>query len=128
MSIELKRSNLNQICKIVLAYMREGLTMENFLFDFDLSQRQFNRYLKKNKKLQNTIEDGLAFFKSSWQRKLANAMMDSRVNQTLAKMAFENALGWSEAAQRRQSEAKPKRAYKVILDMGPEEGENENEK
>lgn len=128
MALELKKKYLNEICEILIEYLKEGNTVEGFLTDFNFSKRKWRKLLSRSKKLKNTLEDGNTFYKAFWQRKLTVEMENKRSNSTLAKMAFENSLGLTEFAQKNIDQDKPAKRYKVYLDLGPEsKGEKEND-
>jgi hypothetical protein len=126
MAFDLKKGNLNEVCEIIKGYMEEGKTLERFLADFRFSKRKWKKFVSKNKKLQLAIEDGLVFYKAFWQTRLSVEMNRRSGNPTLAKMAFENALGWTDSAQKREDEEKPSKRYKVYLDLRPEKEDIED--
>lgn len=124
MGLRLKKKSLKAIIRTVQEYLADGQTVEEFLYDFRLSEKKWNKFVLKHKKLRNAISDGLVFYRSYARRQLKKDMNRKKggANTVLAKMAYEDALGWTEAAIKRNQQAAPKKMYKVILDLGPEEG------
>lgn len=123
MPLQLRKDSLFAIVMQVKKYLARGDTLENFLTDFEFSKRQWDKFVTKNKKLQYAIEDGLVYYKSYWQRELAENMYDKNGSATLAKLAFENALGWTEAARKRNQGERRRKRFKLVLDLGVEKEE-----
>ena len=123
MPLQLEKKRTRYIINLVQDYMREGQSLECFLTDFDVSVIKWDKFVKRNKKLQKALVDGAVFNKAHWQRVLAKEMKrrNSR-NTNLIKMAVENALGWTELAQKMKIQEKPRKMYKVYVDMCPEDG------
>lgn len=122
MALELTKKNVVHIIAIVQDYQREGNSLNAFLTDFYLSNKEWKKFVRKNKKLRTAIDDGLVYYKAYWERSLAKAMKSKRGNAALEKLAYENALGWASSSRDLESGKNDVGMYKVILDLGPEEG------
>lgn len=122
MPLYLNKKALKHHIRLVHKYQKEGQTLNAYMVDFNLSERDFKKYVAKHKKLRYAIQDGLVFYKAFWERKLTKGIDSGRSNQTLMKLAVENALGWTELSQRTKTKEKPRKMYKVYVDLGPEEG------
>jgi len=124
MALKLNKECLFAVCVHVKNYLKNGSTLERFLTDFSFSKRQWDKYVSKNKKLQYAIEDGLIYYKAFWQDSLNADMLNKNTNSALTKLAYENALGWSESARKRNAGEKTRKRFKLVLDLGPEDESN----
>ena len=124
--MNLNKDTLESVCILIKDYLREGKSLEMFLADWNIPKKQWNKFLRKNKKVQETLDDGLIYYKAHWQRKLDKAMFKRGGNSALAKMAFQEALGWTQEAEKRQRANEKRPRFKLILDLGPDEEENNN--
>ena len=122
MALPLKKRNLNYIIEIVQDYQRNGSSLNAFLTDYFISNKEWKKFVKKNKVLRNAIEDGQVYYKAFWEREMARAMNSKNGNSTLQKLALENALGWTALSKEENAGDNNPKMYKVILDLGPEDG------
>ena len=125
MAFKLRKTDMVEICEILKAYLAEGNTIEVFLTDFKYSKKKWDKFVRNNKLVQEAIQDGNVYYKAFWQKRLSSEMDNKRSNSTLAKLAFENSLGLTDAALKAKEKDLPTKRYKVYVDLGPEKSEEE---
>lgn len=111
---ELCKKECWKVQAILRQYFRNGKTLEQFLFDFDITMGEWNCFLKKNKKLKKFIVDCQPFYKAYWQQEASTLMKKHGINQSIARLILKNALGWSESAA---NDIEPPKEYKVVFNF-----------
>lgn len=122
--IDLKDWSVQEVENELLSYMSEGRSLDEFLAENEIRKRKWDKYVTKHRKIQRALVDGVPFFRSYWRKKLEHHMFKSStsVNNVLYKMHVEQTLGWSELAIKLLDQEKPRKMYKVYLDLGPDPG------
>lgn len=128
MDKRLKRKNVKEWVSNLLIMMEVGNSIEEFLAFYQISKRDWDKYVKKNKSLQKAVEDGEVYYKAYFMRQMKEkAMFGLAGYGSLAKLFFEHSLGLTEEARKSKDKKKQKKNYKVIYNLNPPEPKENEE-
>lgn len=94
----LNKKNLEWYCNKLLEYAHDGMSLDYFLHDFMIRKSEWDKYVKKHKKLQVALDDAAARAKGKAFSYVYNKMKvesNSLITPTIMKAYAEQMLGWN---------------------------------